>query len=325
MSTSQALKHMVRDWSVEGQTERNATFPYILGALTQHRSQSQHHSGSNPYRVLVPGAGLGRLAHEIDHRLRSAGTGDVAVTSNEFSAYMNIAYRFIASLGRPRCKESASSERSPFTIYPFVETWSHARTRHELFRPITVPDMESISGSNLGHGNGSSSDSGPDDRAGDDSDSGSDNGPRFNTNPDPQYTGSPLSSSKNVVLVEGDFTREFAHSAGTYDAIATLFFIDTARNLVSYLETIHSLLKPGGVWVNVGPLLYGSAPWVQLSLDEVVAVAEAMGFEFDMPQWQEREVMYNFNASALWRNGYVAQYWVATKKKERGSGGWFQH
>lgn len=32
----------------------------------------------------------------------------------------------------------------------------------------------------------------------------------------------------------------------------TCFFIDTARNIVHYLETIHGLLKPGGLWINLG-------------------------------------------------------------------------
>lgn len=32
----------------------------------------------------------------------------------------------------------------------------------------------------------------------------------------------------------------------------TCFFLDTARNVVAYLETIHGLLKPGGLWINLG-------------------------------------------------------------------------
>lgn len=32
----------------------------------------------------------------------------------------------------------------------------------------------------------------------------------------------------------------------------TCFFLDTARNVVEYLETIYGLLKPGGLWINCG-------------------------------------------------------------------------
>ncbi len=44
--------------------------------------------------------------------------------------------------------------------------------------------------------------------------------------------------------------------AGTFDAVATCFFIDTAHNVVHYLQIIAQLLRPGGAWVNLGPLLY---------------------------------------------------------------------
>lgn len=255
---SQALKHMVRDWSAEGQIERNATFSYILDALRRHIPEPS--SGpSSQYKVHVPGAGLGRLAHEI----ASLGN-NVAVTANEYSAYMNVAYRWASTLDPSAGK----------VIHPFVETWSHARTRHELFRSVHIPDTLAP------------------------------------TTP---------ASSNPPLLVEGDFTTAFANAnhTGQYDAVVTLFFIDTARNLVQYLETIHELLKPGGIWINVGPLLYGSAPWVQLSLDEAVAVSEVMGLVFQEGSTREEEVLYNFNQSSLYRNGYVAQYWVARKEEVR--------
>lgn len=148
----------------------------------------------------------------------------------------------------------------------------------------------------------------------------------------------------SVLLVEGDFTTAFPppRSNGHYDALVTHFFIDTARNLAAYLETIARLLRPGGVWVNFGPLLYGSAPFVQLALDEVVAVAEAVGFEFvevpvpvnaavgerDGEGWGKCkaaegvvpgkrvygvEAVYGFDERALTRNAYEAVFWVARK------------
>ena len=38
----------------------------------------------------------------------------------------------------------------------------------------------------------------------------------------------------------------------SWDCIATVFFIDTAHNIISYIETIYNTLKPGGIWVNLG-------------------------------------------------------------------------
>ena len=59
-------------------------------------------------------------------------------------------------------------------------------------------------------------------------------------------------------MATGDFTVIYSDDehAATYDAVATVFFIDTAPNLVRYIETIHHCLKPGGVWINLGPLLW---------------------------------------------------------------------
>lgn len=238
-----ALKHMVRDWASEGHNERSVTFPYILEALQSSMSEAH-----DTYRVLVPGAGLAGLAHEVSRTFPN-----VEVTHNEKDAYMNLAYRYVMSL--------MSTGRTA-TIHPFVDSWSHLRSRNETFRAIQIPSPSSVDGDSL--------------------------------------------------LIEGDFTTSFpASEHGKYDAVATLFFIDTARNIVEYLETIYNLLKPIGTWINVGPLLYGSAPFVQLSLEEVLTVAEHIGFEFT--DRREQEVLYNFNTSALYRNAYLAQYWVAKK------------
>ena len=35
--------------------------------------------------------------------------------------------------------------------------------------------------------------------------------------------------------------------AGAWDSVVTCFFIDTAHNVVEYLEVIARALKPGGV------------------------------------------------------------------------------
>ena len=51
----EALQHLSRDWSEEGKRERSATFGPILDVLDQEKRG----------KVLVPGAGLGRLAWEI--------------------------------------------------------------------------------------------------------------------------------------------------------------------------------------------------------------------------------------------------------------------
>jgi len=78
-SVVQAMKHYVRDWSVEGSEERDATFPCILGALEgmkesvrdavrrggKEQGGGKEEEGERRLSVLLPGAGLGRLGHEV--------------------------------------------------------------------------------------------------------------------------------------------------------------------------------------------------------------------------------------------------------------------
>lgn len=91
-----------------------------------------------------------------------------------------------------------------------------------------------------------------------------------------------------------------------WDCVACSFFIDTAHNVIQYLEKIHSILKPGGYWINlgkvhfhddestnhvmilfdfVGPLLYHFADMpgefsIELSWEDIRRIAEQeIGFE----------------------------------------------
>jgi carnosine N-methyltransferase len=49
---------------------------------------------------------------------------------------------------------------------------------------------------------------------------------------------------------------EDAAHKDAYDAVATVFFLDTAPNPIRYIETIRNCLKSGGIWTNIGPLLW---------------------------------------------------------------------
>lgn len=60
-SVSQGMKHFVRDWADEGREEREQSFGCILKSIS-HTPRTK----DRPLRVALPGAGLGRLAHEVD-------------------------------------------------------------------------------------------------------------------------------------------------------------------------------------------------------------------------------------------------------------------
>ena len=65
ISVVQALKHYVRDWAKQGAHERDAAFPCILNTLEGMYPGSNAGNMSAAARVLLPGAGLGALGHEV--------------------------------------------------------------------------------------------------------------------------------------------------------------------------------------------------------------------------------------------------------------------
>ena len=121
--------------------------------------------------------------------------------------------------------------------------------------------------------------------------------------------------SDTLHLDEGDF---FNVSAG-WPYIVTLFFIDTSLNVIKIIQHIYSLLDPGGIWINLGPLLWtSSGVALELSLDEVVQVIKLVGFEL-LPVDETGEMMkmveceYTSDSEAMMRWLYRAAFWIAKK------------
>ena len=57
-------------------------------------------------------------------------------------------------------------------------------------------------------------------------------------------------------MVAGEFTNIYGSEMEVYDGVVTCFFLDTANNIFTYIDTINAMLKVGGLWINYGPLLY---------------------------------------------------------------------
>ncbi len=55
-------------------------------------------------------------------------------------------------------------------------------------------------------------------------------------------------------MVAGDFCDIYASPEHfkKWNAVVTCFFIDTAKNLIEYVEIISSILTENGVWINHG-------------------------------------------------------------------------
>ncbi|GAA5820823.1 hypothetical protein JCM3770_000354 [Rhodotorula araucariae] len=112
-------------------------------------------------------------------------------------------------------------------------------------------------------------------------------------------------------FIPGDFMELF-RVPGEYDAVLTLFFIDTASNLLAYLDTIFHALAPGGLWINEGPLLYFGNPGMELPLEDVVRAAELVGFVFERRD-ELPEVRYTADERGMYTFAYHCAFWVARK------------
>eukprot|EP01060_Flectonema_neradi_P030808 TRINITY_DN4544_c2_g1_i1.p1 TRINITY_DN4544_c2_g1~~TRINITY_DN4544_c2_g1_i1.p1 ORF type:complete len:433 (+),score=91.61 TRINITY_DN4544_c2_g1_i1:83-1300(+) len=122
-------------------------------------------------------------------------------------------------------------------------------------------------------------------------------------------------------MVAGDFLEVYNKPSeiGTWTAVVTCFFIDTAHNVFEYIETIHRLLAPGGVWINIGPLLYhfSDSPdemSIDLSYDELRSVITKYGFTID----EERRMgsCYTANARSMKWTLYNCIFFAARKTGE---------
>lgn len=217
------LKQFMRDWSSEGAAERQACYDPILSELVRAFPDG---NCRNETRVLVPGAGLGRLAFEIA-KLGFNSEG------NEFSLFMLVASNFVLN----KCKAV-----NGYKIYPWIHQVSNNLRIDDMTRHISIPDV------------------------------------------DPNE----LIEDSLFSMTAGDFLEVYAdvEYAGAFDCIVTCFFIDCAHNINDFIELIHKILKPGGRWINLGPLLYhyADAPGkasIEPSYEVVHNLIKEVGFTFD--------------------------------------------
>ncbi|XP_059451957.1 uncharacterized protein LOC132182667 isoform X2 [Corylus avellana] len=119
----------------------------------------------------------------------------------------------------------------------------------------------------------------------------------------------------------GDFVEVYSDPSqvGVWDVVVTCFFIDTAHNIIEYIEIISKILKDGGVWINMGPLLYHFADMygqdemsVELSLEDLKKVALQYGFQFEKEN--TIETTYTTNPRSMMQNRYFAAFWTMRKK-----------
>lgn len=211
----------------------------------------------------------------------------------------------VLSLILNRCQEPEM-----FLIFPFIARSSHVSLRLNQIRPVAIPDVCPA-------------------RELPDSDLMSITAGSF---VDLYGPGLLLLEAYTQTEQAAQFRQD---NKEKFDVVATCFFLDTASNIIDYLDTIYHTLKPDGRWINFGPLLwhfeddknakvnvfdkpepYGG---LELARSELFDLCEAVGFEFEQ---QEHEIgtSYSGDPQSLGQFAFKCEFWVAKKRERLGSG-----
>ena len=132
------------------------------------------------------------------------------------------------------------------------------------------------------------------------------------------YDGLMSSGTGEMSMVAGEFVHVYKNQLNKWDSIVTCFFIDTANNIIEYIETIYNIMKVNGVWINIGPLLYHyteveSECSIELSWKEVKHIIE--GFGFEIKKEEERKCTYSSTEESMLQSVYRCVFFVAVKVK----------
>ena len=282
------LRQFCRDWSEEGTAERAAHYQPVLRDLDRLYN---HVDDKGEIRVLVPGAGLGRLVFEVC----KAG---YHTEGNEISFHALIASNWVLNSLTPEEK---------FDFYPAALRFSNQLSRQDQLHKIRIPDVHP--GTEL-------------DRA---------------------SRGHKTHAFERLGMSAADFTVTFSEEQHRvqFDAVATVFFIDTAPNVIRYIEAIHHTLRDRGYWINLGPLLWhfearhdihpkhtdreDAAPTirekagieepgsVELTNEEILLLVKHMGFEIEFSEVRSDGQGYIQDALNMVQNSYRVSHFVARK------------
>ncbi|KAH3902387.1 uncharacterized protein SCODWIG_00087 [Saccharomycodes ludwigii] len=118
----------------------------------------------------------------------------------------------------------------------------------------------------------------------------------------------------NLKIHLGDFNKFTIpnENAAQYDNIVviTVFFIDTASNIIDYIDTIESFKRNclnKVHWINVGPLKYGTKPMVQLDSKSFDKLRKIRNWKDLDSQIDHTNVGYMTDEKSLYK-GYYSLY-----------------
>ena len=214
------LRQFYRDWSKEGfEKEVKPLLDLILADLATYSSnREQSTSSTSPNTPHNPQTSQNQ---PLDILLPGSGLSRLllSLTLHGHNATGNeISYHQLMASHFILNANTAGAHS--WTIYPWATNFSNTISRTHQLRSYTIPDI------------------------------------------DPATVVADAHAAGNVVgtmgMAAGDFVTSFNEedSKREYDAVVTVYFIDTAPNLFRYIQTVHNCLRQGGLWINVGPLLW---------------------------------------------------------------------
>ena len=220
---------VVREWSAVGAPSRASCFDPLVASLDKHLDGV---GASNVFaqRVLVPGAGLGRLG------VAAAARG-FAVEVNEVDLLQVLVADFIVCEG---------DKDEPWTIHPFFADACNQKTFESRVRAVAFPDVtpaEELARAALAHGGGEGG--------------GEELAPLVTAFGDfcGLYGGDKGGESDDDGCGgDGDSDGDEEEAPQLFDAVCSAFFVDTSPVVFDYLVAIKQVLRKGGVWANLGPL-----------------------------------------------------------------------
>lgn len=141
-----------------------------------------------------------------------------AVQGNEFSMYMLLASDFILNNGG-----GIFSSQRPLHLCPWLLESRNVHTSTDPTSTIQIPDVD----------------------------------PAAILMPSPDDNeGLSSPTAPEFSMAAGDFATIYDGEPEQWDCVASCFFLDACPNIVETLQVVYKMLRPGGLLVNLGPLLY---------------------------------------------------------------------
>lgn len=117
-----------------------------------------------------------------------------------------------------------------------------------------------------------------------------------------------------LVLKAGKFEGVYANNQNEFSAIVTSFFVDVIKDVKNMIIALYRLLKNGGVWINVGPIVNHNPEvgfFAPLTLEDIDMMAKDAGFE--IVEQNRIETSYSQNPRTHARTRYNVQFSVYRK------------